>query len=261
MRVLSIASQRGNVGKTSTACALALGMRERGHRVLCIDLDPQADMSRAFGIDADAENLKSAFDVLAGTAISECIVPTLLGDIVPSSIALSAADMELLSLGRERLLAQALSQVEASYDFVVVDTPPNLGVLAWNAFYACTAALVLTSPAVFRRQDFPQLAQTFSLLRRSFNPSFKVLGVAMTRVSASREDEAANMAHIVEAARESSFDVLRTTVREGSASKVACEMANATVGSVRLPRDYAELTEEVLTLFEGCGNRLPEAML
>lgn len=260
MRVLSIASQRGNVGKTSTACALALGLRERGHRVLCVDLDPQADFSRAFGIDADAENLKNVFHVFNSTPISECIVPTLLGDIVPSSIVLSAADMELLSLGRERLLADALAQVEGSYDFAIVDTPPNLGVLAWNAFYACTAALVLTSPSVFRQQDFPQLVQTFGLLRRSFNPSFKVLGVAMTRVSASREDEAQNMARIVEAARQSSFDVLNTTVREGSASKVISEMSNASVGPVRLPRDYSDLTDEVLALFEGCGNRLPTAL-
>ena len=249
MQVLTIASQRGNVGKTSTACALSLGMREAGKRVLSVDLDPQADLSRAFGIDADAEGFLSSYDVLTGTECARAIVPTLLGDVLPASIALSSADMDLMSLGRERLLSEALGQVSSSYDVAVIDTPPNLGVLAWNAFCASSTAVVLTSPDVFREQDFPQLAQTFALLRRSFNPSFRVMGVAMTRVSSSRENEAANIGKIVAEAQEVGFDVLKSSVREGCGSKVAAEMSGYLSGPVRLPRDYCDLTQEVLEFF------------
>ena len=251
MRVIAIASQRGNVGKTSTSCALALGLRNQGKRVLSVDLDPQADLSRAYGIDADAEGIPSTYDVLRGSSLVSAIVPTLLGDVAPASISLSSADMDFMSLGRERLLAQALEDVDGSYDFAIIDTPPNLGVLAWNSLYASSAALVLASPDVFRKQDFPQLSQTFALLRRSFNPSFKVMGVAMTRVSASRENEADHIANIAQASQDASFPLLKTTVREGSGSKVMSEMISRDVSGPRLPRDYVDLTQEVLSYFEG----------
>ena len=117
--------------------------------------------------------------------------------------------------------------------------------------YASSAALVLASPDVFRKQDFPQLSQTFALLRRSFNPSFKVMGVAMTRVSASRENEADHIANIVQASQDAGFPLLKTTVREGSGSKVMSEMISRDVTALRLPRDYVDLTQEVLSYFEG----------
>ena len=246
-----MASQRGNVGKTSTACALSLAMREAGKRVLSVDLDPQADLSRSFGIDADAEGIPSSYDVLTGAECAQAIVPTLLGDVLPASIALSSADMELMSLGRERLLADALDQVSSSYDIAIVDTPPNLGVLAWNAFCASSASIVLTSPGVFRQQDFAQLSQTFALLRRSFNPSFRVIGVAITRVASSRENEDKNIERIISGASEVGFDVLKTAVREGCGSKVASEMAGYVSGPLRLPRDYCDLAKEILSFSFG----------
>lgn len=248
-----MASQRGNAGKTSTACALSLGLREAGYRVLAVDLDPQADLSRAYGIDADAEGIPSTQDVMSGAAISDVVVPTMLGDVAPASIGLSCADMQMMTLGGERVLADTLACVAPSYDFAVIDTPPNLGILAWNALYACTAALVVASPVAFRPNDFPLLAQTFATLRRSFNPSFKVMGVLLTRVSASRENEETLVAGIEQAAQDEQFPLMRTRIREGCGTRVASEMANHMSGAIRLPRDYIDLTHEVLGRLEVLG--------
>ena len=255
MQVLAIASQRGNVGKTSTACALSLGLRENGYRVLSIDLDPQADLSHMYGIDADAEGISSTQDVISGAELSDVIVPTMLGDVAPAGIGLSCADMQMMTLGAERILSDTLVQVAGSYDYAVIDTPPNLGILAWNALYACTAALVVTSPGAYRANDFPLLSQTFSTIRRSFNPSFKVMGAVLTRVSASRENEEELVGSIEKAAHEANFTLMGTRVREGCGTRVASEMANQFNGTVRLPRDYADLTQEVIRYFDALSKK------
>jgi len=145
--VIAITNQKGGVGKTTTSCALLAGLHQMGRRVLGVDLDPQGSLGFCLGLDID--NCATVYDVMKGSRpIKEVIVPSECGDILPSNILLSAAELEFNRPGREFLLKAALTEVQDDYDYIIVDTPPALNVLTVNAYVVADGLIIPMAPEI-----------------------------------------------------------------------------------------------------------------
>ena len=189
-QIITVTNQKGGVGKTTTTSALICGLSQRGARVLGIDLDPQGNLGFHLGLDIGSG--QTVYDVLAGhTRITEAIVPTRYGDILPSDIMLSPAEVEFTAPRREFMLAQQLDIVRDNYDFVIIDTPPALGILTINAYVASTGLIVPMEAEVLSLVGISQIRDTVEAVKTSFNPNLKVLGVLLNkynpRLTLSRE--------------------------------------------------------------------------
>ena len=130
---IAITNQKGGVGKSTTAQALAVGLKLRGFNVLAVDMDPQGNLSYGMGA-ANGDEVLTVYDLMKGTATAaEVIQHTEQGDVIPSNVLLSGAELEFNRTGREHKLERALRDVAGNYDYIVIDTPPSLGVLTANA--------------------------------------------------------------------------------------------------------------------------------
>lgn len=182
-RIYALANQKGGVGKTTTAVSLGAYLANRGKRVLLVDLDPQANATSSLGIDKN-ELERSIYDVL----ISSVPVDTVLVvtsqrglDLLPSAPALAGADVELVEIpGRESRLAKALAAVNSRYDFIIIDTPPSLGLLTVNALVASDGVVIPVQCEYLPLEGLAQLVQTIELVHRKLNPQLRIRGVLMT---------------------------------------------------------------------------------
>ena len=179
--IVAVANQKGGVGKTTTAQALAAGLAERGYKVLGIDLDPQGNFSTACG--AENYNVPTVYEVMKQAAdIGEAIQHMKGGyDMVPANIMLAGAEQELSQTGKEHRLKEAVSAVAGNYDFGVIDTPPSLGVLTVNAFTCATDILIPTTAGIFATAGISQLSETVSSVQKYCNPAVKIRGILFTR--------------------------------------------------------------------------------
>lgn len=179
-RVIAIANQKGGVAKTTTVHALAAGLTELDHRVLVIDLDPQASLTFAMGVDEEPE--PSMHDVMMGRiGIGEILYESNGIDLAPSSIDLAGSEVHLLTrTGREFVLQRALRPHLADYDLVLLDCPPSLGVLTINALTAAAEVLVPVQAETLSHRGVGQLLETVEEVRQFTNPDLTVLGVVVT---------------------------------------------------------------------------------
>ena len=179
-RVIVFANQKGGVAKTTTTLNLGVAFKEQGHRVLVVDLDPQGNLTMSQGMNPDAIE-RSMFDVLVHRLpISEVIQPAEV-DVAVSSIDLAGAELALSSLiGRERALEKSLLEVRDRYDFVLVDTPPSLGLLTINAFVAATGVIVPVQCEYLSLRGLVQLENTLAMVRENLNPDVRIEGILPT---------------------------------------------------------------------------------
>ena len=179
-RVIAFANQKGGVAKTTTTLNLGVALRELGHRVLLIDLDPQGNLTMSQGMNPDAIE-RSMFDVLVHRVpISDVIHPVEV-DIAVSSIDLAGAELALSALiGRERALDKALVEVRDRYDFILLDTPPSLGLLTINAFVASDGVIVPVQCEYLSLRGLVQLENTLAMVRENLNPTVRVEGIVPT---------------------------------------------------------------------------------
>src|SRR5215217_3561228 len=182
--ILSIASQKGGTGKTTTSISLAAGLARKGQRVLLIDTDSQANSSKVLlpnyqDIDADA-TLHATMLERKPLVVHPTAVPNL--QIVPSHILLSNTDFELTTAidHREARLKSQLDAIRDTYDFVFVDCPPALSWLTINAFTASDQILVVVSPGYFELDSTVQLGKMIAQVRENFNPALKLAGFLFT---------------------------------------------------------------------------------
>jgi chromosome partitioning protein len=178
--VIAFANQKGGVAKTTTTLNLAVAFAESGYRVLCIDLDPQGNLTMSQGIDPDKVE-KSLYDVLVNDIpISEIIIKREI-DIAVASIDLAGAEIAMSTkIGRERSLEKALKEVEGVYDFVCIDTPPSLGLLTINALTAANKVIVPVQCEYLSMRGLVQLQNTLRMIQENLNPDVKIEGILPT---------------------------------------------------------------------------------
>jgi chromosome partitioning protein len=178
--VIAFANQKGGVAKTTTTLNLAVALAELGHRVLCIDLDPQGNLTMSQGIDPDKVE-KSLYDVLVNDMpISEIILKREI-DIAVASIDLAGAEIAMSTkIGRERSLEKALKEVWANYDFVCIDTPPSLGLLTINALTAANKVIVPVQCEYLSMRGLVQLQNTLKMIQENLNPDVRIEGILPT---------------------------------------------------------------------------------
>ena len=184
-RIIAIANQKGGVGKTTTAINLAGSLAEQGYRVLCVDMDPQANLTVGLGINLRNVE-RSIADALvdSNVTLDEIIVPTQTPsvDVAPSTIDLSATENVLFSaIGREQALRDVLQSPAAErYDYVLIDCPPTLGLLTLNALVAADAVLIPLHCEYFALEGLADLVGTMRRVRAALNPALDIDGVLLT---------------------------------------------------------------------------------
>jgi chromosome partitioning protein len=178
--VIVFANQKGGVAKTTTTLNLGVALRELGHSVLVIDLDPQGNLTMSQGMNPDAIE-RSMFDVLVHRIPISDVITSVEVDIAVASIDLAGAELALSALiGRERALEKALVEVRDRYDYVLIDTPPSLGLLTINAFVAADGVIVPVQCEYLSLRGLVQLENTLAMVRENLNPRVRVQGIVPT---------------------------------------------------------------------------------
>ncbi|MGH3071035.1 MAG: ParA family protein [Gaiellaceae bacterium] len=178
--MIVFANQKGGVAKTTTTLNLAVAFTERGFSVLVVDLDPQGNLTMSQGMNPDSIE-RSMFDVLVHRLPISEIIHRAEVDVAVSSIDLAGAELALSSMiGRERALEKSLLEVRDAYDFIMIDTPPSLGLLTINAFVAATGVIVPVQCEYLSLRGLVQLENTLAMVRENLNPDVKIEGILPT---------------------------------------------------------------------------------
>jgi chromosome partitioning protein len=179
-RVISFANQKGGVAKTTTTLNLGVAFAEQGLKVLLVDLDPQGNLTMSQGLNPDSIE-RSMFDVLVHRLPVQEVIHRAEVDLAVSSIDLAGAELALSSMiGRERALEKALAEVRAAYDYVLIDTPPSLGLLTINALVASNGVIVPVQCEYLSLRGLVQLENTLSMIRENLNPDVEIEGILPT---------------------------------------------------------------------------------
>lgn len=179
---LAVANQKGGVGKTTTSVNVAAALGQMGNRVLVVDLDPQGNASTGLGVAATARS-RSIYDVLLGDAtIAAASIATSASNvsIVPATVDLSGAELDLVTLDDRVFRLRSALDVASKFDFVIIDCPPSLGLLTVNALAAANGLLVPLQAEFFALEGLSQLVRTLNRVKNSSNPNLRLLGIVLT---------------------------------------------------------------------------------
>ncbi|MGN0605718.1 MAG: ParA family protein [Oscillospiraceae bacterium] len=179
-KVISIITQKGGVGKTTIVNALASVLSKRGLRILTIDMDPQGNLS--YSVGAETEVSPTVYEVFTGDvdaqyAVQRCAMT----DIIPSNILLSSVELEFTGYNREYLLSKAIQSIKPLYDFILIDSPPGLGILTVNALTASDYVIMPMLPDIFSLQGITMVYETVEHIQQSCNPNLKPLGILVNK--------------------------------------------------------------------------------
>lgn len=219
VEALAIINQKGGVGKSTTALALGAGLILKGHKVLYVDLDAQGNLSYTLGA---TDNGLTVLDALTrGATAEQTIQHTAQGDVIPSSPDLAGADTVINTVGKEYRLREAIEPLKGSYDYIIIDTPPALGILTINALTACTGAIITAQADIFSLKGIGQLHSTIQTVKQYCNPSLTVKGILLTRYSP-RAILSREIAEVIDqTAQGLQTKLFKTTIRETIAVKEA----------------------------------------
>lgn len=211
-KVITIANQKGGVGKTTTAVNLAASLAAAEKSTLVVDMDPQANSTSGFGIDQDTIETSIYQVMVARKPLEQVVLSTNMEflDIAPSHVDLIGAELELVSaISRETILRRALEKAKDPYDFILIDCPPSLGLLTLNALAAADTVLVPLQCEYYALEGLSKLLGTIKLVRGALNPSIELEGILLTMF-----DPRNNLSHQVAREARNFFPgrVFRTTI-------------------------------------------------
>jgi chromosome partitioning protein len=251
--IIAVANQKGGVGKTTTTANLGSSLAMRGQRVLLVDLDPQGNLTSAFGLDKTAD--RTVADALLDRKIPLPIVNVQNGtgrlDVAPSSLALASAEAALMNkLGRELRLRDQLAMVESGYTHILIDTPPSLGLLTINALVAATRVIIPTEARFFSLQGLQMLEESIEEILY-LNPRLQVLGIMLSKLDRRLREER----QVADYLRKRWGNLVFET-EVGTNSKILEAGSAGTsvfnyAGAERAVEAYRALAEEVLRRGEG----------
>lgn len=181
-KIISLANQKGGVGKTTTTVNLGTILAKKGKKVLLIDADPQGNATSGLGVEKEVEN--STYDILVrDTKIEEAIENTAIKNlkICPSNMSLAGAEVELVSMmSREQRLKEKLDSIKEEYDYILIDCPPSLGLITLNSFTASDSVLIPVQCEYFALEGLGQLLNTVNLVKKHLNKNLQVEGALLT---------------------------------------------------------------------------------
>jgi chromosome partitioning protein len=251
-RVIAIANQKGGVGKTTTAINLAGALAENGHRILCVDMDPQANLTAGLGINLNVVERSMADVLVDGRAeLDEVVLATGTAgiDVAPANIDLASTEGELFTvLGREQVLRDAFEGRVDAYDYVLIDCPPNLGLLTVNGLVAADGVIIPVQTQYYAMKGLSNLVKVIGAIRQKLNRDLEIYGLLATFYDG-RTNLAKDMLEELRVVGEHHiFDtVVRNTVRLGEAPLVGVPIT-VYASSSDAARTYRELAREVLDL-------------
>ncbi len=243
----AIINQKGGVGKSTTAHALGCALFRRGYRVLFVDLDSQSNLSFSLKV---AGETPTSMDVLAQEVnVRDAIRKCSDGDVIPAGLSLALAEQNMSGVGTEYRLHEAFEQIKDDYDYIVIDTPPALGILTVNALTACTRAVIPAQADIYSFQGISQLYKTMTTVKRYCNPNLEVSGILLTRYSPRAilsRDVADMLSKTAEQINTKLFDATireAVSVREAQANQMDIYEYNS---KSNVSQDYEAFTDELL---------------
>lgn len=244
--IIAVVNRRGGVGKTATAHAIGAGLHLRGYKVLFVDIDSQCNLTYDTGAE---ETPPTSMEVLSGTATAEDTLQQMPdGDIIPASPSLAVADTTINGTGKEYRLKEALEPLRELYDYIIIDTPPALGVLTVNALTACNSVIIPAQAEVHSLQGIGLLYETIRAVQKYTNPALDIKGILITRYNNRAILQRDMRTNLEASAQEMGTKVFTTPIRECNAIKEA--QATQTNIFTYAPRsnataDYTALIDEI----------------
>lgn len=246
-RITTVINQKGGVGKTTTAHALATGLNHRGQKALVLDTDPQGNISYTMRADT---TLPGLYEAMRGEiSAADAIQRTEQGDIIPSSLYLAGADLEFTQTGREYLLRELLEDIAGNYTHIIIDSPPALGIMTVNALTASRDIVIPVGADIFSLQGLQQLLATVSKVKKYSNPALVLAGLLITRKGTRAVATRQLIDAIQDTAAALDAHLYRASIREGIAIKEAQIMQSSIFDShakAKATADYKAFIDEYL---------------
>jgi len=248
VKIIAVINQKGGVGKSTTAEALTAGLLLKGYTCLAIDLDAQGNLSYTAG--AKTEGVPTVLEVLTGEATArEAIQHLQGGDVIAANKSLAGADAFINSTGKEYKLKEALEELQGEYQYIIIDTPPALGILTVNALTACHSIIIPAQADIYSLQGIEKLAETIKPVKKYCNPSIFIEGILLTRYSP-RSVLSREVAEIAgKLADKLGTKVFKTTIREAIAVKeaqISQQSLFEYAPKAKVAEDYRAFIEELL---------------
>lgn len=246
-KIICVANEKGGVGKTTTTGALAAAYKYKGFRVLAVDMDPQNNLS--FSMGADTRMHATVYDMLKGEIRPQFAVQqTDVTDIIASNELLSGLDLDFPGAGREFLLRDCLVQLRDFYDYILIDSPPALGILTVNSFTAADCILVPMLSDIFSLQGFAQFFETFERVRDNCNENLFVAGMFLTKFNPRTHLAKEIRATAAMISKDLDIPLLKTFIHPNiavcEAQAAQCDLVEYDI-HCKATQDYIALTEEL----------------